>query len=61
MEYVMDGEYAKKVKSLLIRDWAMQDGLWVHPQRQYQGLPMMFTFEQACAAEKIALTEWSVN
>ncbi len=46
--------YEQRVKRLLIRGWRLEPGgMWSLPKHQHQGLPMLFTFEQACKAEGI--------
>lgn len=40
-------------RRLLLRDWAIEGDWFTHPKHKNQGLPMLFTFEDACKAEKL--------
>lgn len=53
LQKAVDEKFEKNTKSLLIADWVYVNGMWEHPKRQHQGLPMLFTFEQACKAQEL--------
>lgn len=45
------GEKLEKVIGLKKAGWIQKYNQWTHPKRVYQGLPYIFTFEQAVKAE----------
>lgn len=47
----MTQEDETKMIRLLRRGWRLERGLWANEEHQHQGLPMLFTFEDACKAE----------
>ncbi len=38
---------AEQVRMLIRRGWEWSQGWWIHPKHVNQGLPMLFTFEDA--------------
>lgn len=46
-------EQASKEEQLINLGWNVKHEFWSHPKRVYNGLPYLFTFEDACKVEGI--------
>lgn len=53
--------YERVVRKLILRGWMVHGDLWSNHLYTNQGLPILYTVEQAAKIEKLALEDTTVN